>query len=127
MDKAQDGGFKPYGRDAKLKRPWVKPGTPGLMHRIGGIEKELDTGHINYGPENHQAMTDIRSAKVNGVADSIPDQICELGAAGAKACGCGMGIDLRANPPSRIAPACKGRRCGPCPYPPYLALAQKYG
>ncbi len=91
MDTAQEGGFKPYGRDAKLKRPWVKPGTPGLMHRIGGIEKEIDTGHINYGPENHQAMTDIRSAKVNGVADSIPDQAVDLGNAGAKLCVVGWG------------------------------------
>ncbi len=91
MDEAQEGGFKPYGRDAKLKRPWVKPGTPGLMHRIGGIEKEIDTGHINYGPENHQAMTDIRSAKVNGVADTIPDQAVDLGNAGAKLCVVGWG------------------------------------
>jgi 2-oxoglutarate/2-oxoacid ferredoxin oxidoreductase subunit alpha len=91
MDKPQEGGFKPYGRDAKLKRPWVKPGTPGLMHRIGGIEKEIDTGHINYGAENHQAMTDIRSAKVNGVADSIPDQEVCLGKAGAKLAVVGWG------------------------------------
>jgi 2-oxoglutarate ferredoxin oxidoreductase subunit alpha len=91
MDEAQEGGFKPYGRDDKLKRPWVKPGTPGLMHRIGGIEKEIDTGHINYGPENHQMMTDIRSAKVNGVADSIPDQAVDLGNAGAKLCVVGWG------------------------------------
>ncbi len=83
MAEAQAGGFMPYGRDANLKRPWVKPGTPGLMHRIGGIEKEVDTGHINYSPDNHQAMTDIRSSKVLGVADSIPDQVCESGAAGA--------------------------------------------
>ncbi len=76
---AQEGGFKPYGRDEKLARPWVKPGTPGLMHRIGGIEKEIDTGHINYSPANHQAMTDIRKAKVDGVADSIPDQEVCLG------------------------------------------------
>ena len=86
-----EGGFKPYGRDAKLKRPWVKPGTPGLLHRIGGIEKEVDTGHINYSPENHQAMTDIRSAKVNGVADSIPDQEVMLGNAGAKLAVVGWG------------------------------------
>jgi 2-oxoglutarate/2-oxoacid ferredoxin oxidoreductase subunit alpha len=91
MDQPQEGGFKPYGRDAKLKRPWVKPGTPGLTHRIGGIEKEVDTGHINYGPENHQAMTDIRSAKVNGVADSIPDQAVEIGEAGAKLAVVGWG------------------------------------
>lgn len=84
LESAPEGGFKPYSRDHKLKRPWVKPGTPGLLHRIGGIEKEVDTGHINYGPANHQAMTDIRSAKVNGVADSIPDQIVEQGGSGAK-------------------------------------------
>ena len=84
-------GFKPYGRDAKLARPWVKPGTPGLLHRIGGIEKEVDTGHINYSPANHQAMTDIRAAKVNGVADSIPDQIVEQGGSGAKLAVVGWG------------------------------------
>ena len=72
-------GFKPYARDAKLARPWVKPGTPGLLHRIGGIEKQVDTGHINYEAENHQAMTDLRKGKVDGVANHIPDQAVELG------------------------------------------------
>ncbi len=66
--------FQPYGRDEKLKRPWVKPGTPGLLHRIGGIEKELDTGHINYAPANHQAMTDIRKDKIDGIKRSRPDR-----------------------------------------------------
>ncbi len=60
----------------------MKPGTPDLLHRIGGIEKEIDTGHINYAPENHQAMTDIRKAKIDGV--KVPDQIVELGAEGGK-------------------------------------------
>ncbi len=82
MDVAPEGGFKPYARDHKLARPWVKPGTPGLLHRIGGIEKQLDTGNIEYGPENHQAMTDIRQAKVAGVV--VPDQDVLLGAVGAK-------------------------------------------
>jgi 2-oxoglutarate ferredoxin oxidoreductase subunit alpha len=91
LESVPEGGFKPYARDHKLKRPWVKPGTPGLLHRIGGIEKEVDTGHINYAPANHQAMTDIRSAKVNNVADSIPDQIVEQGAAGAKLAVIGWG------------------------------------
>jgi 2-oxoglutarate/2-oxoacid ferredoxin oxidoreductase subunit alpha len=91
LESVPKDGFKPYSRDHKLKRPWVKPGTPGLLHRIGGIEKEVDTGHINYAPANHQAMTDIRSAKVNGVADSIPDQIVEQGAAGAKLAVVGWG------------------------------------
>jgi 2-oxoglutarate/2-oxoacid ferredoxin oxidoreductase subunit alpha len=84
LDAVPEGGFKPYGRDANLKRHWVKPGTPGLLHRIGGIEKEVDTGHINYSPENHQAMTDIRKAKIDGIADHIPEQGVEQGAAGGK-------------------------------------------
>ncbi|MBB6124799.1 2-oxoacid:acceptor oxidoreductase subunit alpha [Sphingobium subterraneum] len=79
MDTAQEGGFLPYARDEKLKRPWVKPGTPGLMHRIGGIEKGVNTGHIEYSPANHQAMTDIRQNKVLGIADSLPDQDVSLG------------------------------------------------
>ncbi|MEZ5708637.1 MAG: 2-oxoacid:acceptor oxidoreductase subunit alpha [Blastomonas sp.] len=79
MEEAPESGFLPYGRDNKLSRPWVKPGTPGLMHRIGGIEKEVDTGHINYAPGNHQAMTDLRQNKVQGVADSIGDQQFALG------------------------------------------------
>jgi 2-oxoglutarate ferredoxin oxidoreductase subunit alpha len=74
----------PYQRDGKLARVWIKPGTGGLMHRIGGIEKNVGTGHIDYGPENHQAMTDIRAAKVLGVADSCPDQEVCLGEAGGR-------------------------------------------
>ena len=67
----------PYKRDGKGARPWIKPGTPGLMHRIGGIEKAVDTGHIDYSPANHQAMTDARRDKVLGV--SVPDQDVCLG------------------------------------------------
>ncbi len=89
LTEAPEGGFKPYGRDENLKRPWVKPGTPGLLHRIGGIEKEIDTGHINYESSNHQAMTDIRKAKVDGV--KVPDQIVELGAEGGKLAVVGWG------------------------------------
>ncbi len=77
-----DGGFKPYARDNKLKRPWAKPGTPGLLHRIGGIEKAVDTGNIEYSPANHQAMTDIRRDKVLGV--DVPDQEVQLGTPGGK-------------------------------------------
>lgn len=79
LDHVPEGGFKPYGRDEKLARPWVKPGTPGLIHRIGGIEKQVDTGHIDYAPANHQAMTDLRKAKVDGIANHIPDQEVTLG------------------------------------------------
>ena len=89
LTEVPEDGFKPYGRDEKLKRPWVKPGTPGLLHRIGGIEKELDTGHINYAADNHQAMTDIRKDKIDGI--KVPDQIVELGAEGGKLAVVGWG------------------------------------
>ncbi|WP_432770457.1 MAG: 2-oxoacid:acceptor oxidoreductase subunit alpha [Sphingopyxis sp.] len=89
LTEVPEGGFKPYGRDEKLKRPWVKPGTPGLLHRIGGIEKELDTGHINYEASNHQAMTDIRKDKIDGI--TVPDQVVELGAEGGKLAVVGWG------------------------------------
>lgn len=61
-------------------RPWITPGMPELMHRLGGIEKDIDTGHISYEPENHQRMTDMRAAKVDSVANFIPPQEMELGA-----------------------------------------------
>ena len=65
--------FWPYLRDPNtLARPWAIPGTPGLMHRIGGIEKEDGSGNISYTPENHQRMVDIRAAKVAAVARDIP-------------------------------------------------------
>ena len=79
LDHVPEAGFKPYSRDAKLARPWVRPGTKDLLHRIGGIEKAVDTGHINYEADNHQAMTDLRQAKILGVADHIPEQDVALG------------------------------------------------
>ena len=69
----------PYARNDELARPWIKPGTPGLEHRIGGIEKALGTGNIDYSAEAHAEMTRIRAAKVAGIADSIPDQDVSLG------------------------------------------------
>ena len=81
----------PYKRDANGKRPWIKPGTPGLTHRIGGIEKAVDTGHLDYSPANHQAQTDARKAKVDGIAQSIPDQEVCLGAPGGKLAVVGWG------------------------------------
>ena len=69
------------------------------MHRIGGIEKNVGTGHIDYAPENHQAMTDIRADKVLGVANSYPDQEVCLGQEGGEACRDRLGLDLRPDPP----------------------------
>ena len=91
LEKAQEGGLKTYARDEKLARPWIKPGTPGLMHRIGGIEKEVDTGHINYAPSNHQAMTDLRRDKVLGVAKGVPPQEVSSGDVGGKLAVVGWG------------------------------------
>jgi 2-oxoglutarate/2-oxoacid ferredoxin oxidoreductase subunit alpha len=64
--------FLPYLRDENLARPWAIPGTPGLRHRIGGLEKEDGTGDISYEPENHERMTELRAAKVAGIAKDIP-------------------------------------------------------
>jgi 2-oxoglutarate ferredoxin oxidoreductase subunit alpha len=64
--------FMPYERDEKLARPWAVPGTPGLVHRIGGLEREDVTGNISYDPVNHETMTYIRRDKVEGIAKDIP-------------------------------------------------------
>ncbi|HUF71806.1 MAG TPA: 2-oxoacid:acceptor oxidoreductase subunit alpha [Gammaproteobacteria bacterium] len=69
-----------FKRDpATLARPWVPPGTPELMHRIGGLEKDINTGNISYDAANHHAMTQLRARKVALVADFIPDQSVERG------------------------------------------------
>lgn len=74
LAKANDPDYKPYKRDAdKLSRMWAIPGTPGLRHRLGGLEKEDITGNVSQDPLNHQKMTDLRQAKVDRVANYIPD------------------------------------------------------
>lgn len=78
-------GFEPANRDPDtLARVWAKPGTPGLEHRIGGIEKNFETGDISYEPANHQKMTDTRKAKIDGIARDIPDQTVASGEASGK-------------------------------------------
>lgn len=78
--KTDPEGFHPFLRDEKtLARNWAIPGTPGLEHRIGGIERDYDTGHISYDPENHQRMTNVRMAKIAGIANDIPTQTVEEG------------------------------------------------
>jgi 2-oxoglutarate/2-oxoacid ferredoxin oxidoreductase subunit alpha len=69
-------GFLPYLRDPQtLARPWAVPGTPGLEHRIGGLEKQDRTGNVNYEPLNHEHMVHTRAAKVEAIADDIPDAV----------------------------------------------------
>ncbi len=66
--------FLPYERDEQLARPWALPGTEGLMHRLGGLEKQDVTGNVSYDPDNHQHMTNIRAQKVANIADFIDEQ-----------------------------------------------------
>jgi 2-oxoglutarate ferredoxin oxidoreductase subunit alpha len=65
-------GFQPYARNANLARPWVRPGTPGMEHRIGGLEKDFLSGAISHNPVNHQRMVEVRATKVEGIANGIP-------------------------------------------------------
>ncbi len=76
--------FQPYLRDEKLVRPWAVPGTPGLEHRIGGIEKQNITGNVSYDPDNHQLMVKIREEKVEKIAQYIPEQKLDNGPAKGK-------------------------------------------
>jgi 2-oxoglutarate ferredoxin oxidoreductase subunit alpha len=73
-------GFQPFGRDPdSLARPWAVPGTPGLAHRIGGLERDSESGHISYDPENHRRMTEVRAAKLDRIAHDIPVQDFQWG------------------------------------------------
>jgi 2-oxoglutarate/2-oxoacid ferredoxin oxidoreductase subunit alpha len=72
--------FLPYKRDEKGARPWAIPGKKGLEHRVGGIEKENETGNISYDPENHELMVKIRQAKIDRIADFIPELKPDTGA-----------------------------------------------
>ncbi len=71
-DPTHPGSFAPYARDERLARPWAIPGTPGLQHRIGGLEKSDVTGNISYEAANHERMTELRAAKVAGIVDDVP-------------------------------------------------------
>jgi 2-oxoglutarate ferredoxin oxidoreductase subunit alpha len=69
-----DGEFFPYLRDEETgARPWAIPGTPGLEHRVGGLEKAALTGNVSYDPDNHEMMTEARAAKIAGIANDIPE------------------------------------------------------
>lgn len=71
--------YQPYRRDERGVRPWAIPGTPGLEHRIGGLEKQNITGNVNYEPDNHQLMVKLRQEKVDKIADYIPEQKLDAG------------------------------------------------
>jgi len=75
--RTEPSGFQPYARDANLARAWVRPGTPGMEHRVGGLEKDFLTGDISHDPINHQRMVEVRAAKVAGIARDIPPCVGE--------------------------------------------------
>jgi len=75
----ENENYRPYERDENLVRKWAIPGTAGLEHRVGGIEKEDGTGNISYDPDNHQHMVDTRAKKIANIANNIPLQDIELG------------------------------------------------
>ena len=78
--RTETDGFHPFVRDpVSLARAWARPGTPGLEHRIGGLERSYDSGHISYDPDNHEQMTKTRAAKIAGIARDIPLQTVALG------------------------------------------------
>ena len=121
---AEGEAVNPYARDDKLARVWIKPGTPGLMHRIGGIEKNVGTGHIDYAPENHQAMTDIRADKVLGHRRSPSPS--RRSASARRAAGSPWSAGARPSARSTrrsAAPARDGLDVSPHPPPPHLAAA----
>jgi 2-oxoglutarate ferredoxin oxidoreductase subunit alpha len=74
-----EDNYLPYLRDEKGVRPWAIPGTPGLEHRVGGLEKQNITGNVNYEPDNHELMVKIRQEKVDKIADYIPEQTLDSG------------------------------------------------
>ena len=111
--------FLPYLRDPEtLARPWAIPGTPGLEHRIGGIEKADGTGDISYDPANHDLMVRTRQAKVDGIARSLPPLEVDDPTGDATRAGARLGLDVRADrrPPAGGSggPGCRSprRTCG---------------
>ena len=114
--------FWPYLRDPEtLARPWAIPGTPGLEHRIGGLEKADGTGDISYDPDNHDTMVRLRQAKIDGIADAIPDLRGRRPGRRRPGARARLGLDLRADRrglPPRRASRHAGRPGAPAPPQP---------
>jgi 2-oxoglutarate/2-oxoacid ferredoxin oxidoreductase subunit alpha len=79
LDQINGETLLPYKRDGLFVRPWIKPGTKGLEHRIGGLEKQNETGNVSYDPVNHEKMVQLRAAKVKKIEDSIPPATIDSG------------------------------------------------
>ena len=109
--------FEPYSRDDHLARPWAIPGTPGLQHRIGGLEKAHGSGNISYDGANHERMTELRAAKVAAIAEEIPPLLVDIepDPPGPRVCSCSAGAPPRAR--SGRAPAGRARPATRSPSP----------
>ena len=105
-------GFMPYSRDPNtLARPWAVPGTPGLEHRIGGLEKQDVTGNVNYEPLNHERLVRLRAAKVAAIVQDVPD-VVPTGDADGDLLLVGWGSTYGAITAALRAQRAKGRRIG---------------
>lgn len=87
----EDSTYLPYKRNEKLVRSWAIPGTKGVEHRVGGLEKDKETGNVSYNPENHQYMVEVRAKKVEMIADFIPEQTLDSGSLNSKVLVVGWG------------------------------------
>ncbi len=108
IEKNSSEKYLPYMRDEKLSRPWAIPGTKGLEHRIGGLEKEHETGNISYEAQNHEFMVRMREAKVEKIADYIPEQTIEVGSEKGKLLILGWGSTFGAIKSAVISARSKG-------------------
>ena len=118
--------FWPYLRDEEtLARPWAIPGTPGLEHRIGGLEKADGNGNISYDPANHDFMVRTRQAKVDRIAESLPPLVVDDPSGAAQGAGARLGLDVRADR-RRLPPGAQRRlqRRAGAPAPPQPAAAR---
>ena len=103
-DAERGDGFLPYARDERLARPWAVPGTPGLVHRIGGLEREDGTGNISYDPENHERMTHLRPTRSTG-SPTTSRRSRSTTPTATPSCWCWLGLDARHDPRRRRARA----------------------
>jgi 2-oxoglutarate ferredoxin oxidoreductase subunit alpha len=108
-------GFHPFQRDPEtLARTWAIPGTPGLEHRIGGLEKHHDSGNISYDPDNHHKMTKVRAAKIAGIADDIPRRRSRQGETPASSWSSAGARPTARSPRPCSAPAARASRSRTC-------------
>ena len=127
VNRAEAGSdYVPYARDERLVRAWATPGTPGLEHRIGGLEKLDGPGSVSYDPENHQKMVHLRRDKVLGIRETIPTPEV-VGEQSGDVLVIGWGLDLRRHPHRGEPLRDRRRQAGPPAPAPPLPAARRSG